>query len=125
MKLPKLIFLSTLGCLAFNFSFSPLVNAGEISWVYGRNGALSKLIGFALTLGISNNSLLAQPSAQFKTFAEWCENQNQLGEETKRTIEVLLQVAETTDRKYSLYLINQSVILEIKKCDRLHSLKHL
>ncbi len=28
MKLPKLIFLSTLGCLAFNFSFSPLVNAG-------------------------------------------------------------------------------------------------
>lgn len=41
IKLQKLICLSTLGCLAFNFSFSPLVNAGEISWVYGRNGALS------------------------------------------------------------------------------------
>ena len=53
----------------------------------------SLLIGLVLTLGISNGYLLAQPPTEFKTFAQWCENQNQLGEETKHTIEVLLQVA--------------------------------
>ena len=57
----------------------------------------SLLIGLGLALGISNGSLLAQPTAEFKTFTEWCEKKNQLAEETQHTIEVLLEQAGTTD----------------------------
>ncbi|MFM6205814.1 leucine-rich repeat domain-containing protein, partial [Planktothrix sp.] len=73
----------------------------------------SLLIGLALTLGISNGSLLAQPSPQFKTFAEWCKNQNQLGEETKHTIEVLLKVAETTDCNQANQALSQITTLNL------------
>ncbi|MFM6396708.1 leucine-rich repeat domain-containing protein, partial [Planktothrix sp.] len=67
----------------------------------------SLLIGLALTLGISNSPLLAQPSAEFKTFAEWCDNQNQLGEETKHTIEVLLEATQTTDCHQANQILSQ------------------
>ncbi|HAO12629.1 MAG TPA: leucine Rich Repeat (LRR)-containing protein, partial [Planktothrix sp. UBA8407] len=73
------------------------------------------LIGLALTLGISNSSLSAPPSTEFKTFAQWCENQNQLGEKTKHTIEMLLKVAETTDCNQANQTLSQIITLDLER----------
>ncbi|EAW37003.1 leucine-rich repeat domain-containing protein [Lyngbya sp. PCC 8106] len=73
----------------------------------------SLLIGLGLALGISNGSLLAQPTAEFKTFVEWCENKAQLAGETQHTIEVLLEQAGTTDCNQANQILSQFTELSL------------
>ena len=71
----------------------------------------SLLIGLGLALGISNGSFLAQPTEEFQTFTEWCENKNQLPQETQHTIEVLLEDVFLMAAIFKFNLINKSLFL--------------
>ena len=50
---------------------------------------------FTLTLGLYTAKVTAAPAQTPKTFKEWCQQKASLPQETKRTVEALLNVAET------------------------------
>ena len=50
---------------------------------------------FTLTLGFYTPKVTAAPIKTPKTFTEWCQQKASLPQETKRTVEALLNVAET------------------------------
>ncbi|MBE9252128.1 leucine-rich repeat domain-containing protein [Dolichospermum sp. LEGE 00240] len=50
---------------------------------------------FTLTLGFYTPKVTAAPIKTPKTFKEWCQQKASLPQETKRTVEALLNVAET------------------------------
>src|SRR4028119_1634843 len=47
--------------------------------------------------GVSAKAAETQPGNSRRTFAEWCRQKADLSPEAKRTVEVLLQKAETTE----------------------------
>ena len=50
---------------------------------------------FTLTLGFYTPKVTAAPIKTPKTFKEWCQQKASLPQETRRTVEALLNVAET------------------------------
>ncbi|MEA5528102.1 leucine-rich repeat domain-containing protein, partial [Dolichospermum sp. UHCC 0684] len=50
---------------------------------------------FTLTLGFYTPKVTAAPIKTPKTFTEWCQQKASLPQETRRTVEALLNVAET------------------------------
>jgi len=61
---------------------------------------LAFAIGLVLTLGASSALSRAAQNKQtetFKTFADWCKNQEQLDAEASKTVDLLLDVAGTKD----------------------------
>ena len=50
---------------------------------------------FTMTLGFYTPKVTAAPIKTPKTFTEWCQQKASLPQETRRTVEALLNVAET------------------------------
>jgi internalin A len=59
--------------------------------------SLATLALFLFVSSLPANAVLLKETTTPKTFADWCLNQANLSIETKRTVDVLLKEAETTD----------------------------
>ncbi|OBQ31578.1 MAG: hypothetical protein AN485_23680, partial [Anabaena sp. MDT14b] len=88
---------------------------------------------FTLTLGFYTPKVTAAPIKTPKTFKEWCQQKASLPQETKRTVEALLNVAETRNcsqanqtltKLTSLYL-GENQISDIKPLSNLTNLTSL
>jgi internalin A len=88
---------------------------------------------FTLTLGFYTPKVTAAPIKTPKTFKEWCQQKASLPQETKRTVEALLNVAETRNcsqanqtltKLTSLYL-GENKISDIKPLSNLTNLTSL
>ncbi|MDK2462986.1 leucine-rich repeat domain-containing protein, partial [Aphanizomenon sp. PH219] len=88
---------------------------------------------FILTLGLYTPKVTAAPIKTPKTFKEWCQQKASLPQETKRTVEALLNVAETRNcsqanqtltKLTSLYL-GENKISDIKPLSNLTNLTEL
>ena len=88
---------------------------------------------FIFTLGLYTPKVTAAPIKTPKTFKEWCQQKASLPQETKRTVEALLNVAETRNcsqanqtltKLTSLYL-GENQISDIKPLSNLTNLTSL
>ena len=88
---------------------------------------------FIFTLGLYTPKVTAAPIKTPKTFKEWCQQKASLPQETKRTVEALLNVAETRNcsqanqtltKLTSLYL-RENQISDIKPLSNLTNLTSL
>jgi internalin A len=48
-------------------------------------------------LSINTQLVTAAPNPQYKTFLEWCNNQNRIATDAKHTVNKLLEKVETTN----------------------------
>lgn len=69
------------------------------AWYRYRQIIFTFTLGLTLLLGIYSRPALAVPAKaqRFNTFADWCLHQNNLTPEAQRTVNLLLQVADTRD----------------------------
>lgn len=67
-----------------------------------RMSSIFKILSYlslipTLIAGARGNALAQSSPNNFTTFTEWCENQNNLSSDTRHTVEVLLEYAETQE----------------------------
>ena len=72
----------------------------ELLWLFCITCKIMKLALvattiFTLTLGLYTPKVTAAPIKTPKTFKEWCQQKASLPQQTRRTVEALLKVAET------------------------------
>ena len=88
---------------------------------------------FTLTLGFYTPKVTAAPIKTPKTFKEWCQQKASLPQETRRTVEALLNVAETqncsqanqTLTKLTYLYLGENEISDIKPLSNLTKLTSL
>jgi internalin A len=66
---------------------------------------------FSSTLGFYTPKVTATP----KTFKEWCEQKASLPQETKHTVEALLNVAKTQNCNQANQILTKLIYLDLKK----------
>ena len=82
---------------------------------------------FTLTLGFYTPKVTAAPIKTPKTFKEWCQQKASLPQETKRTVEALLNVAETRNCSQANQTLTKltSLNLEVNKISDIKPLSNL
>ncbi|MEI6445916.1 MAG: leucine-rich repeat domain-containing protein, partial [Nostocales cyanobacterium ELA583] len=88
---------------------------------------------FTLTLGLYTPKVTAAPIKTPKTFKEWCQQKASLPQQTRRTVEALLKVAETqncsqanqTLTKLTSLNLRENQISDIKPLSNLTNLTSL
>ena len=68
---------------------------------------------FTMTLGFYTPKVTAAPIKTPKTFKEWCQQKASLPQETKRTVEALLNVAETRNCSQANQTLTKLTSLEL------------
>ena len=68
---------------------------------------------FTMTLGFYTPKVTAAPIKTPKTFTEWCQQKASLPQETRRTVEALLNVAETQNCSQANQTLTKLTSLEL------------
>jgi internalin A len=68
---------------------------------------------FTLTLGLYTPKVTAAPTKTPKTFTEWCQKKASLPQETRGTVEALLQVAKTQNCSQANQMLTNLTSLDL------------